>query len=101
MHVTLPSVGMILLWQPKINVFVAVSIKQLSTLWYFSFLLSTTIFIKPLQPENADLPMLVTESGIVILVKPLQPENAESPMLVTESGIVRLVKLLQPSNAEL
>ena len=40
------------------------------------------MFVKPLQPENAELPMLVTLSGIVTLVKPLQPENAELPMLV-------------------
>ena len=31
--------------------------------------------------------MLVTESGITMLVKLLQPENADEPMLVTESGI--------------
>ena len=31
--------------------------------------------------------MLVTESGMVMLVKALQPENADHPMLVTESGI--------------
>ena len=36
--------------------------------------------------------MVVTLSGIVTLVKPLQPENAELPMLVTLSGIVTLVK---------
>ena len=30
----------------------------------------------PLQPENADHPMLVTLSGIVTLVSPLQPQNA-------------------------
>ena len=29
-----------------------------------------------LQPENAELPMLVTPSPIVTLVKPVQPENA-------------------------
>ena len=35
--------------------------------------------------------MLVTELGIVTLVSPLQPRNAELPMLVTESGIVKSV----------
>ena len=43
--------------------------------------------------------MLITESGIVILVNPLQKENADSPMHVTEFGIVTLVKLLHLSNA--
>ena len=79
---------------------------------------STLISVRPLQPENADLPIVVTELGIVyapcfpvghrtnsvcdllnttpsmeeqtvlfsstlISVRPLQPENADSPMLVT------------------
>ena len=34
--------------------------------------------------------MLVTESGIVTLVRPLQPKNAPLPILVTKSGIVTL-----------
>ena len=54
-----------------------------------------------LQPENAELPMLVTLSGIVILSKLLQPENAELPMLVTLSGISILVRLLQLWNSPL
>ena len=33
--------------------------------------------------------MLVTLFGIVIEVKPVQPENAELPMLVTLEGITR------------
>jgi hypothetical protein len=52
-----------------------------------------------LQPSNAPLPMLVTESGIVTFVSPLQYQNAEDPMLVTESGIVTLVSPLQLVNA--
>ena len=39
--------------------------------------------------------MLVTP-GIVIEIKPLQPENAFSPILVTLSGIVMDVKPVQP-----
>ena len=35
--------------------------------------------------------MLVTELGIVTDVRPLQPENAEPPMLVTELGITKFV----------
>ena len=54
--------------------------------------------VRPLQPANADLPMLVTPFGIVTLVSPRQPENAQSPMIVTLSGIVTLVSPLQFSN---
>ena len=45
--------------------------------------------------------MLVTVLPIVNApVKPLQPSNAEFPMLITESGIVNEpVKPLQPLNA--
>ena len=43
--------------------------------------------------------MLITLSGIVIEVKPVQPENAEPPILVTLSGIVIEVKPVQPENA--
>ena len=53
------------------------------------------MFSRDEQPENAELPMLVTLSGIVTLVKPLQPEKAELPILVTLSGIVMLVSPLQ------
>ena len=56
---------------------------------------------KLLQSSNAELPILVTPSGIVMLVKLLQPEKALYPMDVTPSGIVILVKPLQSSNAEL
>ena len=50
--------------------------------------------VKLLQPEKAELPILVTELGIVTDVKLLQPEKAPS-ILVTELGIVTDVKLLQ------
>ena len=53
------------------------------------------IFSKPVQPPNAELPILVTLSGIVILVRLLHPENALSPIPVTPSGIVMLVSLAQ------
>ncbi len=51
-------------------------------------------------PENALLPILVTELGMVTLVNPLQPLNALPPILVTELGMVTLVKPEQPLNAE-
>ena len=54
---------------------------------------------KFLQLSNADSPMLVTLSGIVMMVKLLQSLNVLFPMLVTLFGIVMLVKLLQFLNA--
>ena len=59
------------------------------------------MLVKPLQPLNAQQPMLVTPSGIVTLVRPLQPSKVLPPMLVTPSGIVTLVRPLQPLNASL
>ena len=47
------------------------------------------------QPENAFLPMLITELGMVIEVRPLQFTKAVFPMLVTELGIVNDVSPLQ------
>ena len=55
----------------------------------------TLNFVKLLQPENAEPPIVVTLSGIVMFVKLLQPENTSLPIVVTLSGIVTLVKLLQ------
>ena len=40
-------------------------------------LLGMVIVVKPVQPENAELPILVTPLGMVIEVKPVQLENAE------------------------
>ena len=37
--------------------------------------------VRPVQPENAESPMLVTLSGMTMLVRLLQPQNASSPML--------------------
>ncbi len=41
---------------------------------------------------NAESPIEVTPSGIVILVKPLQSLNADSPIEVTLPGIFILVR---------
>ena len=60
-----------------------------------------SMFVRPVQPLNAELPMLVTELPMVTLVRPVQPLNAELPMLVTELGIVTFVRPVQPLNAEL
>ena len=62
---------------------------------------STVMLVKPVQPENALVPMLVTLAGMVMLVKPLQLENALSPMLVTLFGMVILVRFVQFLNSSL
>ena len=52
-----------------------------------------------LVPLVAELPKAYHRTlgfANVTLVRLLQPENAELPMLVTLSGIVMLVRLLQP-----
>ena len=46
--------------------------------------------------SNAQSPMRVTLSGIVILDRLVQPENAQPPMLVTLPGIVMLDRSVQP-----
>ena len=51
------------------------------------------------QLSNAESPMLVTLSGIIMLVKPVQPLNAKLPILATLSGISMLVNPVQPLNA--
>ena len=48
-----------------------------------------------LHPENAQLPISVTEFGIVTDVSPLQLQNAYSPIEVTELGIATDVSPLQ------
>ena len=45
------------------------------------------IEVKPEQPEKAELPIEVTELGMVTDVRPEQLEKAELPMLVTLLGI--------------
>ena len=51
---------------------------------------------RPLQPSNAEPPMIVTLDGISMLVRPLQPENAECPMLVTSSGTIPIPSITIP-----
>ena len=48
-----------------------------------------------MQSENAEEPILVTLSGIVILVSPVQPENAKEPRLVILLPIATLVSPVQ------
>ena len=46
------------------------------------------MLVKLLHPSNAEYPILVTPSGILMLVKLLHPEKACSPIRVTVSGII-------------
>ena len=52
------------------------------------------------QSQNADSPIEVTPSGMVMLVRSEQFWNADSPIEVTLSGIVTLVRLEQDENAK-
>ena len=85
--------GIIVFWQPAINVFVAVLIMalQLFRLSYTAFPSSTDIDVRPEQLEKASLPMLVTLLGMVTEVKLLQPAKASSPMLVTPSSMMTVL----------
>ena len=51
-----------------------------------------------LQPEKAEGPIKVTESGITTLSRFLQRKKAVSPMEVTELGITTLVRLRRSAN---
>jgi len=55
--------------------------------------------VKPVQFEKAQLPIKVTELGIVTEVKPLQLANAQVLIVVTELGILIESKLEQPLKA--
>ena len=52
--------------------------------------LGRMMLVREVQPENAELPILVTLLGMAILVRLVQPENAELPILVTLLEIVVL-----------
>ena len=88
------DLGIIVFWQPVINVLLAVSIiaLQFSRESYTVFPSSTMIDVKLEQRQNALPSMEVTELGMVTLVRPLQPRNAMQPMEVTELGMVTLVR---------
>ena len=58
------------------------------------------MLLRRLQPENAELPILVTLEGIVISVRPVQLEKAELPILVKLAGIVIPVRPVHPEKAE-
>lgn len=53
--------------------------------WMMSFLICGLRFS---HLENAQPPILVTLSGMLMLVRELHPSNAQSPMFVTLSGML-------------
>jgi len=63
-------------------------------------LLPITTLLKPVQFQNAYLPMLVTVLGIVILVKLKQKENAFVPMPVTGTLLTSLGMTTAPPGPE-
>ena len=78
----------------QISVYAPVPLFQptfFSIAFHFAFVPLYRIVVSPVQPENAEMPMLVTLDGIVMLVSPVQSLNAEFPMLVTLDGIVTFV----------
>src|SRR5574344_2927876 len=87
--------GIIVVLEPNSNLFVFVSIiaLQLFLLSYTLLPSYTAIDERFLQPLNAELPMLVTLSGIEIEVSPTQYSNALSPILVTLLGMEMEVNL--------
>lgn len=58
-------------------------------------------FLRLVQFQNADWPMLVTLEGIITLARPEQPEKADWPMLVTLEGIITLARPEQEENLQL
>ena len=52
------------------------------------------IVVRP-HPQKAEIPMSVTELGMVIDSKLEHCQKAASPILVTDSGMVTDVKLVQ------
>jgi len=60
---------------------------------------STIIEVKLLQSQKAELPIVVTEFGIVTEVKLLHDEKTPFSIAVIEFGIVTEVKPLHPQKA--
>ena len=59
------------------------------------------MLLRLVQPENAQLPMLVTLSGRVMLLRFVQRAKAKSPMLVTLLPMVTLLRFWQSANVPL
>ena len=62
-------------------------------------LLGSVTYSSELQDSNAQEPMLVTPSGMLMPVRLLQFSKAETPMLVILFGISMLVSPMQSLNA--
>ena len=54
------------------------------------------MLVSPVQPANALVPIVDTESGIITLVKLVQLWNAEEPIVITVLGITTLDMPLHP-----
>ncbi len=57
--------------------------------------------VRPEQRENAPLPMLLTELGMLTEVRPEQLLNALLPILVTELPMVTEIRPVQPEYVQL
>ena len=58
-------------------------------------------FVKPVQPENAEPPILVTEFGILISVNQEQSRKRQAPISVTELLIVIVDNVDLSKNGEI
>ena len=95
--------GIMVFWQPRISVLVAVWIIALhcSRLSYTVLPSATTIEVREEQCQKALFTILVTPSGITMEVREEQPSKACFPILVTLSGITMEVREEQYLKAEL
>ncbi len=99
--IILTDSGIIVYSHPAIRVLVAVWIMalQLLRLSYIVLPLDTVIFINEVQRAKIPIPILLTESGIVIEVSPVHPKKAFLPIVVTELGIAIEVSPVHPEKA--
>ena len=51
------------------------------------------------QESKEELPIVINPAGRAMFIRPLQPENAEAPMLVTVPGMLTEVRCSSPLNA--
>ena len=93
--------GMVEFLHPNINVLLAVLIiaLQFSRESNTGFSSATSIEERFEHLEKALYPISFTPIGMVIEVRPVHPENASPPMLVTLFGILMHVNLVQSLNA--
>ena len=84
---SLPTIVKLEIWGEKLNTYAFIVVTPLPIV----------TLDRLLQYPNANVPMLVTLSGIVILVKFI-PANAQFPMLVTLFGISKMGRPVQSLN---